>query len=475
MSSPKHSHRDGVLIIGLDSADWSILRELSDRNLLPNLKRIIRHSFNADLVSTVPDMTPPAWTSFITGVNPARHNVYGFFQPSGNGIKLTGGRTRKAPSIWEMMDEDCVKLLMNVPLTYPASPVNGCMISDSLTFDKSGEWTWPSKEKQNMLRLGYNKCLIPDITQTKKLDQLTESVEARSRAFLDLARRYNSCFSMIVFSETDWVQHLFPGQISAIAEVYKKIDEFIMAISLSQKRQTLLLIASDHGYNLASRKFLINNWLIRIGLLKVRPSRSSLNSLHFPLQAKVTEFAPHLFKLIPRQVSLKIATSIRSPSKSLSTMSGLYSIGWDLGEYLRLHLTENEKERYEYYFTELSEKAKKLIDTKTGQNPIKRVIRKGEVYCGPYLRSAPDFLIQLDRRFSGNERIFPASGMFLDYKAGIHRRNGVIISKWLNTKEENDKTVSKIDVCDIAPTILHVFGRRMRRTDGKVISEIINI
>lgn len=440
---------------------------------MPNLNQIMNDSFKGDLVSTVPDMTPPAWTSFITGVNPARHNVYGFFQPSGNQIKLTGGKTRRAPSIWEMMDGDCVKLLVNVPLTYPATRVNGCMVSDSLTFEKTGEWTWPSDEKHNLLKLGYDKCLIPDITQTKKLNQLTESVEARSAGFLDLMKRYDSCFSMIVFSETDWVQHLFPGQIPAIAAVYKKIDEFMKAAMSYQKKQTLLLIVSDHGYNLATRKFLVNNWLIRIGLLNVGSSGSFLQSLRFPWVDKVTEFAPHLFRLIPRKVSLKVATSISSPSKSLAKLSGLYAIGWDLGEYLRLHLTENEKEKYEHYFTELSDHTKKLVDPKTGKNPIKKIIRKGDVYQGPYLRSAPDFILELDSQFSGNERIFPASGIFLDYKAGIHRRNGVVISKSLNKTGKKSQTTPKIDICDVAPTVLHLFGRRLRRTDGKVINEIL--
>lgn len=119
------------------------------------------------------------------------------------------------------------------------------------------------------------------------------------------------------------------------------------------------------------------------------------------------------------------------------------------------------------------QREQELTDTKTGRIPIRRIIRKDAIYHGPYLISAPDFIIELDPDYSGIESIFKPSGIFLDYKAGIHSKNGMLILKWLNAQMQETKLLPAISIYDVAPTVLCILGRDLSRADGKAIREIL--
>ena len=51
-----------ALIIGLDGAEWTVVRRLQDEGLLPNLTRLIEMGAHGKLNSTTPPMTLPSWS-----------------------------------------------------------------------------------------------------------------------------------------------------------------------------------------------------------------------------------------------------------------------------------------------------------------------------------------------------------------------------------------------------------------------------
>ncbi|MGE5226971.1 MAG: alkaline phosphatase family protein, partial [Planctomycetaceae bacterium] len=65
-------------IIGLDGATFRLLDPLCDQGVMPALAALRARGVDGVLRSTTPAYTPPAWVSMLTGVNPGRHNVYGF-------------------------------------------------------------------------------------------------------------------------------------------------------------------------------------------------------------------------------------------------------------------------------------------------------------------------------------------------------------------------------------------------------------
>ena len=56
-----------VLIIGLDGATFALLQPWAQQGILPNLKKLMDSGIKLPLMSTIPPVTGPAWSSFFTG------------------------------------------------------------------------------------------------------------------------------------------------------------------------------------------------------------------------------------------------------------------------------------------------------------------------------------------------------------------------------------------------------------------------
>ncbi|HEY2869443.1 MAG TPA: alkaline phosphatase family protein, partial [Gaiellales bacterium] len=67
-----------LLCLGMDGADYGLVGELLEKGRLPTLAGIIRDGAYGPLRSTLPAATPTAWSSFLTGLNPARHGIFNF-------------------------------------------------------------------------------------------------------------------------------------------------------------------------------------------------------------------------------------------------------------------------------------------------------------------------------------------------------------------------------------------------------------
>ena len=66
-----------LVVIGLDGATWEVSNHYSMRTL-PNLGRLMEDGCHGYLRSTMPPFSPPAWSSFMTGMNPGKHGIFGF-------------------------------------------------------------------------------------------------------------------------------------------------------------------------------------------------------------------------------------------------------------------------------------------------------------------------------------------------------------------------------------------------------------
>lgn len=67
-----------VVIVGLDGLDPGRVRRLMSEGRLPNFHRLAETGTFSDLATTLPPISPVAWSSFQTGVNPGKHNIYDF-------------------------------------------------------------------------------------------------------------------------------------------------------------------------------------------------------------------------------------------------------------------------------------------------------------------------------------------------------------------------------------------------------------
>src|SRR5688572_8894529 len=123
-------------VIGLDGAAWHLVDPLIASGRMPNLGALKREGAAGTRASTVPNYTPPAWTSAATGVNPGRHGIYGFIEGNAQskGLELVHSGKIKASTIWQIAnDQGATVGVYNLPLTYPPRNLNGWMVSGMMT------------------------------------------------------------------------------------------------------------------------------------------------------------------------------------------------------------------------------------------------------------------------------------------------------------------------------------------------------
>ncbi|UCH78183.1 MAG: alkaline phosphatase family protein, partial [Candidatus Coatesbacteria bacterium] len=67
-----------VIILGLDGLSPKIAAEMMAAGKLPHFSQLAEEGTFKPLATTVPSVSPVAWSSFQTGATPARHNIFDF-------------------------------------------------------------------------------------------------------------------------------------------------------------------------------------------------------------------------------------------------------------------------------------------------------------------------------------------------------------------------------------------------------------
>src|SRR5579885_1200815 len=98
-----------VLMIGLDGATFTLLDPMMQNGVMPHLRSVVARGVRADLMSTRNPLTPPAWTSMITGRSPEAHGIYDFLRPAfmkdgGVFLKINDFRDNHCETVWSMVN-----------------------------------------------------------------------------------------------------------------------------------------------------------------------------------------------------------------------------------------------------------------------------------------------------------------------------------------------------------------------------------
>ena len=69
-----------VVVLGFDGADAGLVEEWMDAGHLPNLERLRREGTFSDLMPTNPPQTPVSWSTFATGQDPGKTEIFDFLK-----------------------------------------------------------------------------------------------------------------------------------------------------------------------------------------------------------------------------------------------------------------------------------------------------------------------------------------------------------------------------------------------------------
>ena len=67
-----------VIVLGVDGLDPVLLQQFADEGVLPNFKRLMEQGDFKPLQTTMPPLSPVAWSTFITGMDPGGHGLFDF-------------------------------------------------------------------------------------------------------------------------------------------------------------------------------------------------------------------------------------------------------------------------------------------------------------------------------------------------------------------------------------------------------------
>lgn len=154
-----------VVILGLDGLDHTLTARWLDEGKLPNLAALRDQGCFKPLASTLPPISPVAWSSFQTGVNPGKHNIFDFltpdlqtYQPKLSSVEIRPPRRslrlgkfqfplgrpsirllRKSKPFWNVLGEQGIfNCILRVPITFPPEKLRGVQLSAMCVPDLRG-------------------------------------------------------------------------------------------------------------------------------------------------------------------------------------------------------------------------------------------------------------------------------------------------------------------------------------------------
>ena len=151
LRSGKRAQIRRLIFLGLDGLDPGLTERFMAEGKLPNLQRLKDEGSFQRLRTTFPALSPVAWSTFATGVSPAKHNIFDFlnrnlrtYGPELSSAKVGGARRslefrRKSQSFWTILARHAVPTtILRVPITFPPERFEGRLLSAMCAPDLRG-------------------------------------------------------------------------------------------------------------------------------------------------------------------------------------------------------------------------------------------------------------------------------------------------------------------------------------------------
>lgn len=369
----KKGSRRRVLVISLDGTPFTFMQRMISEGRMPNLAKLTASGAFKRMNSVYPTVSSVAWSSFMTGQNPAKHGIFGFVDRDPTTLKtfIPTSRAMRSRTLWEILSDAGKRVVvMNVPVTYPPRQVNGILIGCFLS-PSVEKATYPPEIAQRLKAWGYRIDTDPWIARESKeklLADVNETFDRRVEAMFHLMDEepwdYFHCHIM----ETDRLFHFLWEQMEANDPVYaprflafiEKIDAMLGQALSRLDSDTTMIVLSDHGFCTLNKEVYVNRWLMEQGWLCFDAAE-------------------------PQSIADMSATSVAyslDPGRVFINLKGREKLG----------CVEPGAE-YEEWRRRIAEAALAWRDADSGRPIFQQVFRREEIYTGPWLEQAADLIL----------------------------------------------------------------------------------
>jgi predicted AlkP superfamily phosphohydrolase/phosphomutase len=476
-----------ALLIGLDGATFTILDPLMARGVMPFLRDFVARGVRAPLRSIIPALTPPAWTSLMTGKRPGGHGVFDFFQkeqPDGHHLRFATSQDVGAETIWSLATRHGKRVTaLNFPLMFPPPAVNGCVVPGGWMpwrqlrlgcyppglFDRLR--ALPSFNARELaLDMAFEEKAIEGCATEEYAEWIALHMRRERRWFEVLSylmREEPADLTAVLFDGVDKLQHLcwrfldptcrpavpsaWEAEITGLCEAYfRQLDELMAEIVSLAGPDTAVVLASDHGFGPTADVFYLNTWLEQQGYLAWAADGAAQGATGAPAarpggnapQLGLGQIARHVFQLDWERTIAYAAT----PSSN------------------GIHLVRRKPdgspglspEAYQRVRRELVDALYAVRHPVTGRPIVAEVVTREAAFVGPYAALAPDLTVILADGglvsiLRGDTAIKPRPEI-----AGTHRAEGVLLAAGPGIRA--GVTLPEVSIVDVAPLLLDCLG-----------------
>jgi predicted AlkP superfamily phosphohydrolase/phosphomutase len=480
-----------TVLIGLDGATFSILDSLMENNVMPFLKEFVARGVRSELLSTANPLTPPAWTSLMTGRSPGHHGIFDFIRAEErNGevyFTLHDSRDIQCETIWSMINRQKMRVIsLNFPIMSPPPRVSGYIIPGLVSWRHLKRSVHPPELFEQLKTLSeFNyKEMAWDFEMEKKVLQGVDYQEyeswiqfhiRRERHWFEIARHLmltDPCdLTAILFDGVDKLQHICWRFLdpewtpSAPTEWEKKIrdlcveyfsmlDSYLAGIVRLAGPEARVFFASDHGFGPTTEVFRVNVWLHDQGYLTWRTPGA------------LDEMAKQSWE---RRLNSTFALLDWEKTKAYARTSSSNGI------YIRKALASEQSgvpaDEYETFRQRLIDALYGVVNPATGERIVKRVRTREEAFPGSQMHQAPDLTLTLkDHGFVSIKNITPAVQSRPEV-SGTHRPEGIFLAGGPGIRK--GVQINPLSIIDMASTLLYSLGLEVPEDlEGRVPVEV---
>ena len=217
-----------TVLIGLDGATFTVLDPLMADGTMPFLRDLTGRGARGLLLSTPNPLTPPAWTSLMTGRTPGNHGIFDFIRAEERNhevyFTLYNSRDIQCETIWSMATRHGKRVTaLNFPMTFPPPRVEGHVIPGMISWKHLKRGVHPEslyERLKTLPGLSY-KEMAWDFDLEKRIIRGVDAREyedwvrfhiKRDAHWFEIARHLMetepSDLTAIVFDGTDKLQHI---------------------------------------------------------------------------------------------------------------------------------------------------------------------------------------------------------------------------------------------------------------------------
>ena len=488
-----------LVVLGWDAATWDLASRWLAEGKLPHLARLMERGTSGTIRSTALPVSPAAWSTIITGQNPGRHGVFDWFarKPGSYQVEYVHTGQIKARPVWEYFNRGGRRIgVFNLPMLYPAVPLDGFMFSGLAAPDAHADgFAYPSELIAELERaIGPFRHAETAIyrygDERAYLDDMLALLDYQRRALLYLIEHHPCDAYLLVLMQIDHAQHKFwrylspdyPGYdprrdgefADAIEQVYRTMDALLGDLVIALGEEVNYIVLSDHGGGPVHGIMYINRWLHEIGMLHLHDDPRT----RLKLWLARTDLIGRAYRLVSRLGLGWVANLVSKPARNkvVSSFLGFEDIDWSRtrayarGAFGQIFINLEGREpqgivkpgdEYRQVVTELVEALRALPHPDTGAPLIDVIHLREEIFSGPYMEQAADivfsiqgYLYQASVKMGLESESILGKSEYQD--SGGHRPEGILVMAGPDVCSGGE--VKDAAVVDVLPTMLALAG-----------------